>query len=193
LGRCRGTPLVFLDTNILIDADEFVKHLFAKSSSSYTVFGVICDFIEGETLNLRKPAGILDGLKDSDRFGLYFETKYNSRDGSNKSLDDMPNGEMKEAVLVEYDKKLDPSGMLGISKEAKKASSSKSKFVDFSLLTVATISAYKRKRQSVIVSRDRWIKLSCKSLQEQFKVPIYCYDQWNYSTEEILNRARLEK
>jgi len=192
LGRLHGVPLVFLDTNVLIAADEFVKRIFEKSSASYSVFGVICDFIMGETLNLRKETRILDDLKSTAYFGYYFGTDYNSRDGSTRSLDEMPHDEMKEAVLFEYDKKLDPSGMLGTSKDAKKASSSKSKFVDFSLLTVATISAYRRKRPAAIISRDRWIKLSCKSLRERFKIPLYCYDQWNYSRQEILDRSAKE-
>jgi len=194
LGRCHGIPLVLFDTNVLIDSDGFVKDIFGKDPRvSDNVRGVVCDFIESEMLNLKKGIRILDELKnDSEYLGFYFQTEYNSREGSAKSLEDMPTPEMKEAVLVEYDKKLNPSGMLGDSKEAKRASASKSKFVDFSILTVATISAFRRKRQSIIVSRDRWIKLSCKSLQNRFKLPLYCYDQWNFSMKEILDRVRTE-
>jgi hypothetical protein len=186
LGRCHGTPLVFFDTNVLIDARDFAEQTFTKPSP---IYGVICDFIQGEILNLKKGSEIFEVLEDPNYCGFYFETTYNSRDGSKRSLQDMPTTEMMEAVLAEYDKKLDPSGMQAVTKEAKRASVSKSKFVDFSLLTVATICAFRRKRQSIIVSRDRWIKLSCKSLETQFKLPIYCYDQWNYSTQEILSRA----
>ncbi len=183
---------MFFDTNILVDAEDFSKQVFKKAESRTAdpIRGVICDFIEGEALNLRKGLHIFDELKGPDFYGYFFETDYNAREGSMRSLEDMPTGELKEAVLVEYDKKLDPSGMLGITKEATRASRSKSKFGDFSLLTVATISAFRRKRQSIIVSRDRWIKLSCKSLEAQFKLPIYCYDQWNFSAQEILNRVQ---
>lgn len=178
---------MFLDTNVLIQEQWFAKFVFRKENQ---ISGVICDFIRGEILNLKKGEEILENLKEPNYGGYYFETTYNSKEGSRKSLDDMPNEEMKECVLAEYDKKLDPSGMQGITKEAKRASSSKSKFVDFSLLTVATVAAYRRKRQSIIVSRDRWIKLSSKSLYEKFRIPIYCYDQWSYSEEEILSRVR---
>lgn len=176
----------------MIDAEEPVRQVFKKKSDlgSADIFrGVICDFIEGEALNLKK-GSIIAELGHADYEGFYFETNYNSRDGSARALEDMPNEEIKKAVLVEYDKKLNPSGMLGDSKEAKSAQRSKSRFVDFSLLTVATISASRRKRQSIIVSRDRWMKLSCKSLEEKFKLPIYCYDQWNFSVEEILGRSQ---
>ena len=185
---------MFFDTNVLIDSDAFAKEVFSKDPEvSESIRGVLCDFIEGEALNLRKGTKILNLLKnDSEYSGYYFQTDFNSREGSARSLEDMPAPEMKEAVLVEYDKKLNPSGMLGDSKEAKRASASKSRFVDFSLLTVATVSAFRRKRQSVVVSRDRWIKLSCKSLQERYKLPIYSYDQWNFSFQEILNRVPRE-
>jgi len=183
LGQCHGIPLVFFDTNVLIADQEFSKFVFRKGNP---ISGVICDFIESEILNLKKSSGILETLKGPNYGGYYFETVYNSKEGSRKSLDDMPNEEMKECVLVEYDKKLDPSGMKGVTKEAKRASSSKSRFVDFSLLTVATVAVYRRKRQSIIVSRDRWIKLSCRSLEEKFRIPIYCFDQWSYSEDEIL-------
>ncbi len=104
----------------------------------------------------------------------------------------MPNDEMAEAVLVEYDRKLDPSGMFSVTDQAKSAARSKSKYGDFSLVTVATLAAFKRKKQSIIISRDRWIKLSCKALQEKFRLPIFCYDQWNFSVEEIMLRAQKE-
>jgi hypothetical protein len=186
--------LVFFDTNVLVDSDSLVKEVFRNDPKvSKSIGGVLCDFIEGEALNLKKGIEILEELKSSSEyFGYYFQTEYNSREGSSRALEDMPTPELKEVVLVEYDRKLNPSGMLGDSKEAKRAATSKSRFVDFSILTVATVSAFRRKRLSVIVSRDRWIKLSCKSLQEQFKLPIYCYDQWNFSFQEILNRMPKE-
>jgi hypothetical protein len=192
IGRCHGNPLLFFDTNVLIDADEFVKQLFIKSAPQESVpvlLPVICDFIEGELLNLKK-TGTLEDLKGFNYDGYIFESSYNSRDGVKRALEDMPISGMKEAVLVEYDKKLDPSGMRGETKEAKRASSSKSKFVDFSLITVASICAFRRKKLSVVISRDRWIKLSCKSLEEKFKLPILCYDQWTFSIGEILDEAR---
>lgn len=178
---------MFIDTNVLIDPEAHADWFFTKSD----IFApVICDFIEGEVLNLKRQP-ILDALKkDPSHQGFYFETSYNSREGSKQSLKDMPTSGMAEAVLVEYDKKLDPSGMSNDTKEAKRASLSKSKFVDFSLLTVATICAFRRKKQAVIVTRDRWIKLSCRSLEEQFRLPIYCYDQWSFSVQEIALRAR---
>lgn len=156
-----------------------------------TIRVVICDFIDGEVVNLKKGLPLLNELKNNPKYSaLYFETKYNSREGALHALADMPTGEMAEAVLIEYDKKLDPTGMEGKTKDAKSAARSKSKFGDFSLLTVATISAFKRKKQAVVVSRDRWIKLSCKSLQMQFKLPIYCYDQWTFSLQEIISKAQ---
>lgn len=175
----------------MIDAENFAREVFKKEESRSTdIFrGVICDFIEGEVLNLKKGSVIAE-LSKSDYQGFYFETRYNSRDGSARALEDMPNREMKEAVLIEYDKKLNPSGMLGDSKEAKSAQRSKSKFGDFSLLTVATISAFRRKKQSIVVTRDRWVKLSCMSLEEKFKLPVYCYDQWNFSAGDIFGRSQ---
>jgi hypothetical protein len=191
LGRCHGIPLIFLDTNVLIDAEDFVEGLFQKQGV-WILKGVLCDFIEGEARNLRKGREILEKLKLPEFSGYYFETSYNSKEGSGKALEDLPTGEMKEAVLVEYDRKLDPTGMHATSKDAKNAARSKSRFTDFSLMTVAALAAYRRKRQSVIVSRDRWIKLSCKALEEKFQLSLYCYDQWNFSVEEILARSRNE-
>jgi hypothetical protein len=191
LGRCRGVPLVFIDTNILIDAYDFAETLFRKQETGTGVLrGVLCDFIEGEARNLRKGQRILGELKLPAYLGFYFETTYNSQEGSGRALRDMPTGEMAEAVLMEYDRKLDPSGMLSATDQAKSAARSKSRYGDFSLVTVATLAAFKRKKQSIIVSRDRWIKLSCKSLQEKFRLPVFCYDQWNFSIDEILVRAR---
>ena len=191
LGRCHGIPLVFFDTNVLIDAEDLVRRVFKKKSGSAGILcGVVCDFIEGEALNLKRGSIIAELFDDSQYHGFYFETAYNSREGSARALEDMPSSEMKEAVLVEYDRKLNPSGMLGDSKEAKNAQRSKSRFGDFSLLAVATISAFRRKRQSIVITRDRWIKLSCISLQRQFKLPIYAYDQWTFSPEEILDRSQ---
>jgi hypothetical protein len=188
LGHVRGTPLVFFDTNVILDAEPYVNEVFGFDAGM--VRGVICDFIEGELVNLKKETTSMERLKKlPNSNGLYFETKYNSREGASKALADMPTGEMAEAVLIEYDKKLNPSGMLGNSKEAKSAARSKSKFVDFALLTVATVSALKRKKQSIVVSRDRWIKLSCKALEKQFKLPIYCYDQFSFSLQEIIDRT----
>jgi hypothetical protein len=193
LGRCRGIPLVFVDTNVLIDADGFVKTIFRKQESEIRFLsGVLCDFIEGEARNLRKGQQILEELKLPEYLGFYFETSYNSQEGSERSLKDMPTGEMAEAVLVEYDRKLDPSGILGATDQAKSAARSKSRYGDFSLVTVAALAAFKRKKQSIIISRDRWIKLSCKSLQEKFRLPVFCYDQWNYSIDEITLRAQKE-
>jgi len=192
LGRCHGNPLLFFDTNVIVDADEFVKVLFKKretKESDPILLPVICDFIEGELLNLKK-VGTLEDLKGSGYYGYIFESAYNSRVGAKRALDDMPSPEIKEAVLVEYDKKLDPSGMRGDTKEAKRASSSKSKFVDFSLMTVASVCAFRRKKLSVVISRDRWIKLSCKSLQAKFKQPVYCYDQRDFSSAEIVLRSQ---
>jgi len=182
---------VFLDTNVLIDAEDFVEGLFRKQDF-LNFQGVLCDFIEGEARNLHKGQEILEKLKLREFSGYFFATPYNSKEGSGKSLEDLPSEEMKEAVLVEYDRKLDPSGMHATSKDAKNAARSKSRFTDFSLMTVATLAAYKRKKQSVIISRDRWIKLSCKALEEKFQLPLYCYDQWNFSVEEILARSRKE-
>ena len=190
LGHCHGTPLVFFDTNVLFDAEDLVKQIFRKQQPGTEIaWGVICDFIEGEAKNLRKGLRVLDELKNPEYLGYYLETGYYSRERSMHSLKDMPTGEMVEAVLVEYDKKLDPSGMHATTNNAKSAARSKSKFGDFSLLTVATIAAFRRKRQSVIVSRDRWIKLSCKALQEKFRLPLYCYEPWNFSVQEIIERA----
>ena len=197
LGRCHGSPLIFFDTNALIDAKELVNSVFFPSPSSegeeeLRVLGVICDFIEGEAKNLNKGLDTLEELnkKSPHPSGFYFETKYNSFEGARRALADMPTGEMAEAVLIEYDKKLDPSGMAAVTKQARRAADSKSKFGDFSLLTVATICASRRKKQSIIVSRDRWIKLSCKSLHKQFKLPIHCEDQWSFSLQEIMIRAK---
>jgi hypothetical protein len=190
LGRVHGTPLIFFDTNVLLDAESLVKQIFRKEQSgNEIVWGVICDIIEGEVQNLRKGTRVLDELKTPEYLGYYFETGYNSRERSMHSLKDMPTSEMAEAVLVEYDRKLDPSGMKATSENAKSAARSKSKFGDFSLLTVVTIAAFRRKRQSVVVSRDRWIKLSCKALQNKFRLPLYCYDPWDFSVQEIIERA----
>jgi hypothetical protein len=183
-----GIPLLFFDTNVMIDADEFVKSVFKASETPDYPRAVVCDFIEGEVQNLKK-GKLLQELKLPGYFGYSFETSYNSKEEARHSIEDMPSSEMVEAVLVEYDRKLDPSGMQAKTKDAKRASNSKSKFVDFSLLTVATISAYRRKRQAVVISRDRWIKLSCNALHDQFKLPIYSYDQWNFSMDEVLARA----
>ena len=181
---------MFFDTNVLFDAEDLVKQIFRKQQPGTEIaWGVICDFIEGEARNLRKGLQLLHELKNPEYLGYYFETGYNSREQSMHSFKDMPMGEMAEVVLVEYDKKLDPSGMHATTNNAKSAARSKSKFGDFSLLTVATIAAFRRKRQSVIVSRDRWIKLSCKALQEKFRLPLYCYDPWNFSVQEIIERA----
>lgn len=193
LGRCHSNPLLFFDTNILVDDEDFVRKLFKNPSipdSELSMLCVICDFVQGELLNLKKRAGILDDLRAPVYSGYQFVTAYNSRDGSERALEDMPNPEMKEVVLVEYDRKLDPSGVKSETKEAKRASASKSRFVDFSLITVATVSAHRRKRLSLVLSRDRWVKLSCKALEERFHLPIYCYDQWTFSIEEILRRTR---
>jgi hypothetical protein len=173
-----------------------VVQLFKRPTvreSDHLIFYVLLDFIEGEFLNLKTEKAILEALKGPDYRGYYFQTTYNSRDGSRHALEDMPYAEMKEAVLGEYDRKLDPSGMRGDSKEAKRATWSKSRFVDHSLLAVATIAAYRRKKVSVILSRDRWIKLSCQALKEKFKMPIYCYDQYTFSIEEILTAVSLSK
>ena len=95
----------------------------------------------------------------------------------------MPTQEMAKAVRVEYDKKLDSPK----PKEAKKRGDSK--FGDFSLITVAAISAVRRKKQSIIVSRDRWIRLACEALHDQFKLQLYCQDQRNFSIQEITDRV----
>jgi len=140
----------------LIEADDFVKNIFQKRKpGSEVLWAVLCDFIEGEARNLRKGQQILEELNLPSSFGFYFETSYNSQEGSKRALDDLPSFEIAEAVLAEYDKKLDPSGMLDVSDLAKSAAHSKSRSVDFSLVTVATLAAFKRKKQSVIVSRDR--------------------------------------
>jgi len=90
---------------------------------------------------------------DSREFaGIYFKTRYNIYEESNRSLDDMPSPEMAEAVRVEYDKTQGPAS----SPDAKETTrNSKSNLGDYSLLTVAVNSAYRRKRQSIIVTRDR--------------------------------------
>ncbi len=182
--------MVFLDTNVLIDADNFVRSVFRKEKLGEEIFwGVLCDFVEGEARNLRRGQDILEELKSQDYSGFYFETSYNEKEGSKRALEDMPNSEMAEAILTEYDKKLDQSGLLGITSKAKSATWSKSRYGDFSLLTVASLAAFRRKKQSVIVSRDRWIKLSCKTLEEKFRLPLYCYDQWDFSAEKIAVRA----
>ena len=127
----------------------------ARTEEEPAILGVLCDFIEGEARNLKEGLAIIEEIKDPnslDYGGIYFTTGYDSYDGFRRSLKDMPTPEMAEAVRVEYDKKLDSPSPKGGKKRGD------SKFGDFSLVTVAVISAHRRKRQSIIVSRDRWIK-----------------------------------
>jgi hypothetical protein len=145
---------VFFDTNVILDSDGLLRYAFrAAGNLEATFLGVICDFIEGEVRNLRQGLEILEEIKNPASLqynGFYFKTTCDSYAGARRSLEDMPTPEMAEAVRVEYDKKLDTPP----PKEVKKKRGD-SKFGDFSLLTVATISAFRRKRQSIVVSRDR--------------------------------------
>ena len=180
---------------MLIDAKDLVEEVFLSASSADDeppVFGVICDFIEGEVRNLKKGLDTLEKLQTSaSSRGFYFRTKYNSYEGAKRALDDFPNPEMAESVLDEYDKKLELSETGSRTTALRKGSDSKSKFGDFSLLTVAAICAARRKRQSIVVSRDRWIKLSCQTLRERFKLLLYCEDQWSFSIPDIVTRANI--
>jgi hypothetical protein len=192
LGQCHGTPLVFFDTNVILDSDGLLRYAFrAAGDFEATFLGVICDFIEGEVRNLRQGLEILEEIKNPASIqysGFYFKTTYDSYAGARRSLEDMPTPEMAEAVRVEYDKKLDSPP----PKELKKKRGD-SKFGDFSLLTVATISAFRRKRQSVVVSRDRWVKLACDSLAVTFQLQIHCQDPRHFSAQEILDRSFTKK
>ena len=150
------------------------------------VLGILCDFIEGETRNLKEGLEIIQEIKDPkvlEYSGIYFTTSYDSYDGSRRSLEDMPTPEMAEAVRLEYDKKLDSPQ----PKDGRKRGDSK--FGDFSLITVAALSAFRRKRQSIIVSRDRWIKLACEALHKKFQLQLYCQDQRHFSMQEITDRV----
>ncbi len=76
------------------------------------VLGVICDFIEGEARNLKQGVGIIEEIKNPSSAGfdgVFFKTRYDSRDGSRVSLEDMPTKEMAEAVRVEYQQDLKDS------------------------------------------------------------------------------------
>ena len=194
LGQCHGIPLVFFDTNAILDADVLIRYVFkSRVETESEILGVICDFIEGEAKNLRQGLGIIEEIRNPNSHeydGIYFKTQYDSYDGARRSLQDTPTPEMAEAVRVEYDRKLDSSKSVR-SKETKKRGDSK--FGDFSLLTVATIAASRRKRQSIIVSRDRWIKLACKALHEKFHLRLYCQDQWSFSLQEITWSGKAKK
>jgi hypothetical protein len=163
-----------------------VRYVFkARPESEAVILGVLCDLIEGEARNLGEGLEIIKEIKNPEALqydGIFFITGYDSYDGARRSLKDMPSPEMAEAVRAEYDKKLDSSK----PKEGKKRGDSK--FGDFSLITVAAISAFRRKRQSIIVSRDRWIRLACEALHDQFKLQLYCQDQHNFSVQEITDR-----
>jgi hypothetical protein len=151
---------------------------------------VLCDIVEGEARNLKEGLAIIQEIKDPKALeysGIYFTTGYDSYDGARRSLKDMPSPEMAEAVRVEYDKKLETPK----PKDGKKRGDSK--FGDFSLITVAAISAFRRKRQSVIVSRDRWIKLACESLHDKFQLQLYCQDQRHFSLKEIIDRVGVKR
>jgi hypothetical protein len=162
-----------------------VRYVF-KTRPEAVIVGVLCDFIEGEARNLGEGLEILKEIKNPEALqynGIYFTTGYDSYEGARRSLKDMPTREMAEAVRLEYDKKLDSAK----PKEVKKRGDSR--FGDFSLITVAAISSFRRKRQSIIVSRDRWIKLACESLYEKFQLQVYCQDQRHFSIQEIVGRV----
>jgi hypothetical protein len=188
IGQCHGTPLIFFDTNAIIDSPELVRYIFnARGEADNGILGVICDFIEGEARNLKQGVEILDELKNpnsAELSGIFFKSHYNARDESKRSLEDMPTPEMKEAVLDEFDKVFPKASSPKAKTTTKKAGSN---YVDFALLTVATISSYKRKKQSIVVTRDRWVKSACESLRSKFSLPISSQDQFNFSMEPIVN------
>ena len=187
LGRCHGTPLVFFDTNVILDSEGLLRYAFKATGQIEAPFlGVICDFIEGEVRNLHQGLKILEEIKNptSEHYaGFYFQTTYDSYAGARRALEDMPSPEMAEAVRVEYDKKLDPPPPKDLKKRGD------SKFGDFSLLTVATVCAFRRKRQSIVVSHDRWIKLACESLYKTFQLQIHCQDPRFFSVQQIMDRS----
>ena len=190
VGKCHGTPLIFFDTNAIIDNEGLVRYVFdARISARSDILGVICDFIEGEARNLNKGIDILEEIKNptaTEFAGIYFKTKYNTYEESRRSLEDMPTPEIAEAVRVEYDKVLGPASSPNAKETTKHA---RSNFGDYSLLTVAAISAYRRKRKSIIVTRDRWIKSACSSLQSQFHLTISSQDQFDFSMKSITDRV----
>jgi len=163
----------------------------ARISARSGTLGAICDFIEGEARNLNQGVSILEEIKNPDSaefYGIYFKTRYNTYEESRRSLEDMPSAEMAEAVRVEYDKNLGPAS----SPDAKGTTrNSRSNLGDYSLLTVAVNSAYRRKRQSIIVTRDRWIKSACSSLQSKFGLMISSQDQFDFSMESTNERVDL--
>ncbi len=190
LGHCHGTPLVFFDTNAIIDNEGLVRYVFnARISTRSDILGVICDFIEGEARNLNRSLAVLEEIKNphSAEFdGIYFKTKYNTYGESRHSLEDMPTPEMAEAVRVEYDRILGPASSPAAKETTRNA---RSNLGDYSLLTVAAISSYRRKRQSIIVTRDRWIKSACNSLQLRFRLMISSQDQFDFSMKSITDRV----
>jgi hypothetical protein len=159
-----------------------------RISSRNSILGAICDFIEGEARNLNQGVSILEEIKNPDSkeyAGIYFTTRYDTYEESRRPLEDMPSPEMAEAVRVEYDKTLGPAS----SPDAKETTrNSKSNLGDYSLLAVAVISAYRRKRESIIVTRDRWIKSACNSLQSKFGLMISIQDQFDFSMKSITDR-----
>ena len=162
----------------------------AHSDDEPPFLGVLCDIVEGEARNLKEGLAIIQEIKDPKALeyeGIYFTTGYDSYDGARRSLKDMPSPDMAEAVRIEYDKKLETPK----PKNDKKRGDSK--FGDFSLLTVAAICAFRRKRQSIIVSRDRWIKLACESLRKKFQLQLYCQDQRHFSSQEITDRTAVKR
>ncbi len=184
---------MFFDTNVILDSEGLLRYAFRTSRDLETTFlGVICDFIEGEVRNLRKGLEILQAIRTptSELYaGFYFKTTYDSYAGARRALEDMPTPQMAEAVRVEYDKKLDPSPLKAVENRKR----GDSKFGDFSLLTVATVCAFRRKRLSVVVSRDRWIKLACESLNKTFKIQIHHQDPRHFSVQDIVNRSFAKK
>jgi hypothetical protein len=161
----------------------------ARISTRSDILGAICDFIEGEARNLNRGLVVLEEIKNpnSAEFeGIYFTTKYNTYEESRRSLEDMPTLEIAEAIRVEYDKTLGPASSPAAKETTRYA---KSNYVDYSLLTVAAISAYRRKRQSIIVTRDRWIKSACNSLQSRFGLMISCQDQFDFAMRSITDRV----
>jgi hypothetical protein len=190
LGQCRGTPLIFFDTNAIIDNEGLVRYVFgARIRDRSDILGVICDFIEGEARNLKQGVDTLNEIKDPGTVefdGIFFKTKYNSYEESKRSLEDMPSAEMAEAVRVEYDKVPELAFPANLKPPARNP---KSNFGDFSLLTVAAVSAFRRKRQSIIVTRDRMLRSACESLRSTFGLMIFCQDQFGFSMKSINDRV----